>query len=144
MDNNDCVQNDETLYRSVKGDEQSGEYRYKGGQLEIRSKAFLERTQKPSVDRAKLRGCDPSLSRLDETQGVVSFNVATIRAIRLNFHTVDVMPDPLPNNCAHALITMVPKHCVETDLRDKDFRALRYALADIATENGWTLPPPQQ
>ena len=42
MNNNDCVQNDETLYRAVKGNIDSGEYRYKGSELEIRSKAFLD------------------------------------------------------------------------------------------------------
>ena len=38
--------------------------------------AFRDRYKKPSVDRAKLKGFDPYLSRLDKTDGVVSLIVS--------------------------------------------------------------------
>ena len=149
MNNNDCVQNDETLYRAVKGNIDSGEYRYKGSELEIRSKAFLDPNEEPSVGRAKLVGFDPvlflSLANLDEKSGVVSLNARVVCEIELKFHTVDVIPDPEPNNCAHAKIIICSECEVTPSGRQKELSRLRRALADIATEsiaeNGWTQDP---
>ena len=141
MDKNDPVRDDETLYRSIRGDEEAEHYTYDGGELTIRPKAFMDRSRKPSVDRAELRGCDPSLSRLDETQGVVSLIASDVRAIKLDVHTVDVIYNPTSENPAHSQITITPECCVTTSKQDRVFRSLRTALADIATENGWTLRP---
>ena len=141
MDKNDPVRDDETLYRSIRGDEAAEHYTYDGGKLTIRSKAFMDRCRKPSVDRAELRSCDPSLSRLDETQGIVSLIASDVRAIKLDVHTVDVIYNPTSENPAHSQITITPECCVTTSKQDRVFRSLRTALADIATENGWTLRP---
>ena len=65
MDKNDYILDDEQLYRSVRGTVEDGEYFYnEAGELIIREVAFRDRNKKPSVDRAKLRGFDPSLSKL--------------------------------------------------------------------------------
>ena len=149
MNNNNCVQNDETLYRAVKGNIDSGEYRYKGSELEIRSKAFLDPNEEPSVGRAKLVGFDPvlflSLAELDEKNGVVSLNATVVREIELKFHTVNVIPDPEPNNRAHAKIIICSEREVSTSGRQKELSRLRRALADIATasvaENDWARDP---
>ena len=139
------VRNDETLYRSVRrsvgGDKETAEYIYYNGELRFRPKAFNDRHQKPSVDRAELREYNPSLSRLDETQGIVSLNAGEVRAIDLDVHTVDVIYTPTQENRAHSEITMTSECCVSRSQRKREFNLLKTELADIATENGWTLPP---
>ncbi len=61
MKKNDTIQDDECLYRSVRGPE-GEEYTYDTkGKLEVRWQAFRDRNKKPSVDRAVLKGFDPAL-----------------------------------------------------------------------------------
>ena len=103
----------------------------------------------PSVGRAELSKHDPVLylyrAPLDLRSGVVSLNPAVVREIELKFHTVNVIPDPEPNNCAHAKIIICSKCEITRSGRQKELSRLRHALADIATdvvaENGWTLDP---
>ena len=150
MNNNDLVRDDEELYRRIEGDVESEHYAYKGEKLTIRPKSFMDPCKKPSVDRAELRCHDPSLSRLDETQGVVSLIACDVRAIdevitriedRKIVHDVDVDYDPEPGNSAHSKIIVIPELCGTRSKQERVFRSLRTALADIATENGWTLEP---
>ena len=149
MNNNGPVRDDETLYRAVRVNENSGECIYKGGRYTVRSKVFLTTNQRPSVDRAELSENNPALflsrSGLDRKSGVVSFFASSIRGIQLDSHSVDVKPAPCPNNPAHAQIVMMPDRCVSESKRARVFRSLRKALAKLATniiaENDWTLDP---
>ena len=145
MDKNDSVQVDEVLYRGVLNDGE--QYTCEEDEITIESPAF--KGEEPSVGRAKLVNFIPalylSLAELDEKNGVVSLNATVVREIELKFHTVNVIPDPEPNNCAHAKIIICSEREVSTSGRQKELSRLRHALADIATEvvaeNGWTLDP---
>ena len=69
----DCVSDQEELYRNVRG-EGADEYFYDPttGRLIIESKAFLDRDTEPSVDRAQLKNFDPEQSRIRGKDGVVT------------------------------------------------------------------------
>ena len=105
MNKNGFIRDDEVLYRSVRG-KYGEEYSYDNiGKLKISSEAFRDRDRKPSVDRAELRGFNPVLSKLNDTDGVISLMTANVRAIGtvktkiLNedvvIHAVDVIYAPL-------------------------------------------------
>ncbi len=150
MDKNDPVQDNEVLYRSVRGESVAEEYFFDRGKLIIRSAAFNDRNKEPSVDRAKLRGFDPSLSRLQETDGIVSLIAHDVRAIKEvetknedknTVHTVDIIYAPTPENSAHSQIIVNPEFLGTDSKKGKTFRKLRVALAKLATKNGWTLEP---
>ena len=82
MDNKETISDEEQLYRSVRGEPRDNEYTYDStGKLKIRSNAFRDRNKKPSVDRANVREFNPSLSRLDNTDGIVTLLTADVRAI---------------------------------------------------------------
>ena len=104
MDNNDFVRDGEELYRSVRG-KLNEEYSYDDtGKLRFSSQAFRDISKKPSVDRAELKGFNPALSKLSETDGIVSLMTRDIRAIGtvqtkiqdadVVVHAVDVLYDP--------------------------------------------------
>lgn len=132
------VADDELLYRRIRPDgitsalQPSGEYR-------LSSSAFSDSTGEISVDRARLCGSDPAWTQKgDPRSGVVSLLTQAIRAISdlhtndpkgnpLITHTVDVKPDPLPDNRAHALIVAVPPITSKSA-----FRRLQTALAQLA------------
>jgi hypothetical protein len=160
MKKNDFVRNEEELYRSVRGKLEE-EYSYgPKGNLQISSEAFRDRDRKPSVDRAELRKFNPALSKLSDTDGVVSLMTADVRAIGtvktkdqnadIVVHAVDVIYDPNPKsnpeNYAHSQIIVNPDF-FETDIFDTDskkertFYKLKKALARLATKRGWTLEP---
>lgn len=151
MNNNDSVLNDETLFRAVRSDKEAEQYTCENGDLKIRSKAFLDTNDEPSVGRAKLTEDDPvlflCLAGLEAKSGVVRLNACVVRAIELKFHTVDIVPDPTPNNPAHAKIIINAKCKVTPSGNQKKsaLSQLRHALANIATENvaenGWALKP---
>ena len=69
MDNSDHVQDDEELYRSVRGKLEDKEYSIRKGKLIIEAAAFQDRYKQPSVDRAKLIDYNPALSQKSETDG---------------------------------------------------------------------------
>ena len=160
MDKNDSVRDDEELYRSVRGELEAEEYIFQRGKLQIRSNAFRDRNKKPSVDRAELKESKPSLSKQNDTDGIVSLMTADVRAIGtvktkdqnadVVAHTVDVIYDPNPKsdpkNHAHSQIIVDPDF-FDTDIFDTEskkkrtFYKLRVALAKLATKNGWTLEP---
>jgi len=149
----DYVSNDEQLYRNVRADPTKDEFYINEHtrQLKITSQAFLDReTQKPSVDRAKLRNFNPEASRISGS-GIVMLIAEEIRKIgtvrsksedsQVIDHYVDVTPDPLPANEAHALIIVQPEFISDPRKREKAFKLLRKSLAKLATNRGWTLEP---
>ncbi len=150
MDNNDFVRDDEELYRRVRSESKFEEYFFDRGKLIINPAAFNDPYKKPSVDRAELKELNPSLSKLDETQGIVSLMTADVRAIKDVetktedkdvVHAVDVIYVPTPKNLAHSQITVNPEFFDTDSKQKKIFRKLRVALAKLATKNGWTLEP---
>ena len=150
MDKNDSVRDDELLYRSVRSESEVEEYFFDRGKLIIRPAAFNDKRKKPSVDRAELREFNPSLSKLNETDGIVSLITADVRAIkevetktedRDVVHAIDVIYDPKPKNHAHSHIIVDPEFLGTGSKQKSTFKKLRVALATLATENGWTLEP---
>lgn len=147
MSINSYIRGDEELYRSVRIDPKYDECCHTDtGELVIQPAAFRDTCKKPSVDRAELNGCDPSLSKLSCTDGIVSLITSDVRAIpdkdgTIADHIIDVIYAPTMERSAHSQITMTPKSPVTNSRRDKVFKKLRYALAHQATEKGWTLAP---
>ena len=153
MNNNDFVHDDEVLYRSVRG-QYGEEYSYDNGKLDISSEAFRDRDKKPSVDRAKLKG-NPSLSKRNDTDGIVSLITADVRAIGsvktkgqdndITVHAVDVIYDPNPEsdptNNAHSLIIVKPEFFGSKNKQRNVLKLLQLALAELAEKNGWTVEP---
>ena len=149
MDKNDSVRDNEELYRCVRGKLEDKEYILNKGKLRILPKAFSDKQRKPSVDREKFRD-SPSLSRLNETDGIVSLIAGDVRALtaletktedKEVVHAVDVIYDPTPGNPAHSQITVTPEFFGSTSKQKYAFRLLRIALAELATKSGWTLQP---
>ncbi len=151
MNKNEVLQDDEVLYRSVRG-ELNNEYSYDDtNKLIISSQAFGDRNKKPSVDRAKLRAYDPSLSKLSDTDGIISLMTGEVRAIGkvktknqnvdVIVHAVDVVYAPTPENPAHSQITVNPEFFGSRNKQRNAFKLLQLALAELATKNGWTLEP---
>jgi hypothetical protein len=66
----DIVTDDEIIYRCVFYDR--GLYRIVDQRLQLSSQAFADRNQMPSVDRATLRGNDPTQTQKNPEDGVVS------------------------------------------------------------------------
>lgn len=152
----DHVSDEEELYRNVRGEEDSDEFRIDPhtGRLEFTSQAFLDRKRTPSVDRAKLQNFDPQQSLLTDTNGIVSLITEEVRQIgqvksksdkgKEVQHAVDVIHDPNPpedpENDAHSLIVVEPEF-LSSDKQGKAFKLLRKALARLATKRGWTIEP---
>lgn len=152
MGDDGYIADEEELYRSVRGRREDDEYYYDDmGNLVIRNAAFKDRHKEPSVDRAKFRNFNPSLSKLSHSDGIVSLITKDVRAIGdvktptdqgTKEHAVDVIYNPIPGeNEAHSQITVDPAFCGSRNKQDKAFKLLRIALARLATRNGWTLPP---
>ena len=151
MDKNDSVQNNEELYRSVRGKLEAKEYSFDRERLIILPAAFRDRYKKPSVDRAKLRKFTPSLSKLNETDGIVSIMASDVRSIGkvktkvqnddIIAHAVDIIPDPTPENPAHSQIVVNPEFFGSKNKQRNAFKLLQIALATLTTKNGWTLEP---
>ena len=148
----DCVSDEEKLYRNVRGNLEYEEYSYDTtGRLTFLPKAFQDPEKEPSVDRAKLRNFDPEQSRLKEENGIVTLITKEVRQIgdvktnddkgKQIKHAVDVSPDPIPGNKAHALIVVEPKFLGTESKKNRSFKLLRKALARLATRRGWTLEP---
>ena len=160
MENNDStrddeiltpVQNDEILYRSVRGEEGKEYTTQSNGKPDFNYEAFKATNRKPSVDRAILRD-HPSLSLLSDTDGIVSLIAGQVRGIKSverpegeeAVYAVDVIYAPTTENPAHAEIILIPEYFGSRGKQRLAYRLLRIALALLATENGWTLPPPKQ
>lgn len=149
----DEVDNKELLYRAVRAiGEGPPQYHIEpNGKVRISASAFADKEREVSVDRAKLRNHNPSLSRKSETDGVLGLYADAIRKVVFTHaeqpYRVNVRPDPipadnplgLPENLAHALI-----YC-EPPCGDKPFnRKLIVQLARLATEledSAWMIKP---
>ncbi len=104
------IADDELLYRAVRAQYVARD----GGALRLRSQAFFDRRLRPSVDRALPRNNDPSETRFNTTDSVVSITAESVRTIRatrndakgnlIQEYVADVEPVPLPDNLAHAEI----------------------------------------
>lgn len=151
MNKNDFVRDDEVLYRSVRG-KYGEEYAYDSTrQLKISSEAFRDREKEPSVDRAKLQEFNPSLSKRNDTDGVVSLITADVRAIGTvktkiqnadtTVHAVDVIYDPTAENPAHSKIVVSPEFFGSKNKQRNVFKLLQLALAELAEKSGWTVKP---
>ncbi len=151
MGENDFVEDEEELYRNVRGALESEEYSYDDtGELLIQPGAFRDPGKQPSVDRAKFIGYSPSDALLHPSNGIVSLLAKDVRAIadvvtttkdtRVK-HNVDVVYDPIPKRPSHSVITVSPDFFDSNTKQRKAFKSLQKALARVATRNGWTLQP---
>ena len=135
------VDDDETLYRSVK---RILWKQKNNGEFYLSSQAFTDRNRRPSVDRAKLCGHDPSYTRFSPSDYVCSLVAKDVRTISTVVkydkkgipqvrHNIDVEPVPLSDNAAHAEIYAVPEISGE-----RLFKRLLERLACLARwENGF-------
>lgn len=112
------IHDEERLYRSVRATEILRDLA--GQATRASSQAFSDRGQEISVDRALLRGQDPTAALKSPSDAVVELVAGEVRGIRslvqrdeagreTGLYTVDVRPDPLPVNAAHALIYADPR-----------------------------------
>ncbi len=152
----DSISDDESLYRRVPDDVRFIK-ELPGETFRISSQAFYDRSQRISVDRAKLRENNPqqTLASYPGPAGVVSIKTGDVRAIHDLMHhdqtlgltqkfEVDVEPAPIlndpnePDNPAHAEICTKPK-CPK-----KVFQILieRLALLVNSKEHKWLIEPP--
>ncbi len=103
------------------------------------SEAFFDRDFRISVDRAELRGYDPSYTQGGSSNCVCCLLTRSVRKIDevvkgdskggvAMQHNVDVEPVPLPDNVAHAEIFAVPHIS-----NDRLFRRLRHALKRLSS-----------
>ncbi len=113
----DHVHNEETLYRSIVPNlwKQKSD-----GEFYLSSQAFADRNRRPSVDRARLCGHDPSYTQFrpsDYVRGLLAEDVRAISTVIRHDrkgvpqvrHNIDVEPVPLSDNAAHAEIFAVPE-----------------------------------
>ena len=152
MNSREPVQDNEELYRNVRGKLEDKEYSIQDGKLRIEYHAFWDQSRKPSVDRAKLKNFDPASALLCNRNGIVSIKAGDVRAIGtvktkhenevIADHAVDVISDPKPENSAHSLIVIVKPELFGSKSKQRNaFKLLQIALAELATKNGWTLEP---
>ncbi|MFJ1212933.1 hypothetical protein [Burkholderia pyrrocinia] len=146
----DSVQDDEHLYRRVPN--LPTMFKVESDKLRLSSSVFNDPEsstgeKRPSVDRAKLRNYDPVQSKTAPTQGIVGLLAADVRLIKdakktddkgnvEYVHEVDVVPNPLPGNDAHALVTVSP-----TFESRRPFDRLKECLARLAERQGWLVEP---
>ena len=94
--------------------------RKNSGEFYLSSQAFADRNRRPSVDRARLCGHDPSHAQFRTSDYVCSLVAEGVRAIDnvvkydkkgvpQVHHNIDVEPVPLPDDAAHAEIYAVPE-----------------------------------
>lgn len=155
----DRVGDDELLFRSVEGDPAKKHWhRDEDNVLRVSSAAFMDPAYKPSIDRARLCGDDPTWTRRNPADGVVRLTAAGIRAIDpakvadldakghvAQERRVDAVPDPIEEdaalqrraNPAHALVVTTPQ--IATN--NKAWSRVRAALAFVANEHGWAIEP---
>lgn len=147
----DHISNQEILYRSVRSKDNSEYFYNEDNQLIITRAAFSDKIKQPSVDRAELRDFTPSLSKLNESDGIVSLITGDVRAIgsietpheeASNVkHAVEVVYSPRQENNAHSHVTVEPSFFGSDKKQKKAFKLLRIALARLATNSGWLLEP---
>jgi hypothetical protein len=127
----DFITDDEELYRSVKQEHLI----YENGVLRAISEAFGDRNQRVSVDRASLVDNDPRRTQKSGTDAVARLVAGAVRCSlprrdakgqETGTYAIDVIPEPLPDNPAHAVIYANPSF-----VSPNHFRKLRERLARI-------------
>jgi hypothetical protein len=114
----DWVADEERLYRSVRSSEILRDA--SGQALRASSQAFADRHQQVSVNRASWCDHDPRSTQKSRSDAVVELIAGEVRAIRsllrrddqgreVGLYAIDVSPDPLPDNTAHAVIYAHPQ-----------------------------------
>jgi hypothetical protein len=141
----DSVADAEQVYRRVANNPNL--FSVTNGILHLSTAAFNDPSKQPSVDRAKLRGHDPTLAKTAPTQGVVGFLAEEARRIGsvttndangnvVVTHQVDIVPDRLEENLSHALVVVEPGFTSK-----RPFDRLKESLARIAERQGWLVNP---
>jgi hypothetical protein len=136
------VADDEALYRRVLPGRSY--YTVVGGVATPSSQAFTDRRRRPSVDRARLLGGDPRFTQGDTANAVLHLMACDIRGVGtvtqmddkgrpVLTHALDVKPEPLPDNPAHAQVQATPELANE-----RTYRRMLEALARLAQ---WSIPP---
>jgi hypothetical protein len=142
MSGADLVVDDEQLYRRVPIRFIQG---LPDGTLRATSQAFADRTFETSVDRARFCPNGPRDTRRDPTDGVLSLLAGAVRTPLeqrdakgsvIGSCDIDVLPAPLPENAAHAVIVITPP-CPP----DRLFRKLCARLALLAEQRPWEIAP---
>lgn len=155
------VAGDELLYYRVLRDRNPPHYQRGTGNLLVLGQAFSQRPMGPgdpfagqyrlSVDRAKLRGFNPNLTRQADPRqdpamvGVVSLLADEVRSVP---GVADIIPDPirddpdLPDNPAHALICISYDAAQSSSARRRHFDIVRQELADLANRRPWAVETP--
>ncbi|MFV8628544.1 hypothetical protein ACNRDB_03495 [Ralstonia pseudosolanacearum] len=145
MREGEFIDNAEIVYRRVPNDPMF--FSVVGGKLRVHSVAFNDKTQKPSVERSSLLDNEPQRAKTVGTQGVVGLVTGSVRGIDtvtqtdtdgnvIKTHQIDVVPDKLPDNPAHALITHAPEFQSK-----RPFERLKERLARLAEKEGWLVEP---
>lgn len=158
MDKTNYIPNEEQLYRRIRQNSGSHKrYHYNDeSELELDKGCFYDKKHQPSVYRAKLMNCDPSLCTIDATDGVVGLTAGEIRSIKIDNYCIKVCSQPVDNskvssntteyirNDAHAIIAMtptIPEKNIEKKMKSKSFDTLMKALAHHVAKKGWILKP---
>ena len=148
MNNNDNIGNDELLYRRVKKHTPNlhpNDCRYRlnrFGDLEVLPMAFYDKKNEPSVDRASKHNNDPSKTQGDMGNGVIKLLARDVRDMKIDYHEIDIKPDPFDENPAHSRIIMTPNvNEVSSDMQKRLRQKFRENLAHIANQLGWVIDP---
>ena len=133
------MHDEEGLYRNVRNDPRN--FAPEGATWRVSQAAFGDRNRQPSVDRAWLKGYEPSNSQLDSTDCIVCLVAGEVRTkIDVSPRDVDVVPDPVEN---HETLADNPAHALVVTDRAFDnssqFKKLKKALAKRSVI---VIPPP--
>ncbi len=104
--------------------------------------AFYDNKNEPSVDRACIHHNDPAKTQGDVENGVVMLLAGDVRNMDIDYHKIDIKPDPTDENPAHSRIIMIPNvNKVPADMQKSLRRKFRENLALIANQLGWAIEP---
>lgn len=144
------IADDEWLFRCV----QAKYSRVVDGKLRLGTQAFLDKSHRISVDRARLCHDDPNHTQEAASDGVCRLLAGAVRAIDavvqndskgkpVAQHAVDIEPEPLIENIAHAVICGHPAITGR-----KAFQRLQESLAflacDVIERDGWDIAPSRE
>ena len=133
------IEETEQLYRRVEN--QPGNWISGSLGLIVTAAAFMDRSKRPSVDRALLCPDGAAHTRGPVGNGVVVLVAGEVRAgdqpAKENppYH-LDVVHRPVEGNHAHAQVESAPQV-----VNDKVFRRLRQMLAFLANQRPWVVVP---
>ena len=158
MDNDDCIQDDEELYRNVREDSKMKStcamtMEYSESCLKLSEIRLHQKTR--LVDRAKKLDFKPERALLpkrpsQKRNGIVSIKAVDVRSITnvktetedgTVRHAIDVVFNPSKHRPAHSLITVDPEFIGSRRTKRETFGDLQKALASRASRYGWTLEP---